>query len=281
MPDVITGNTQVGPTKAEMIAAIAQKELKFAASLLPYVTDVSQFAVKGMKQISFPKLSSFTVQKRPSGVAGDIQALTAGKDTMDLDETAYIAWLVDANDAIQSSLDWELESVRRAAAAHGRGVDLDIITELKAVAGLTLAAGVITRDKVLDAREFLKKNDANMNQVVLAVSPNQESEMLKIAEFSSAEVYGQAVIPSGVIGRVFGVPVITHNGLADGEILMWEKEGAAIGFQRQPAIDEQKAIQYGTGAMLKAMDQLYGVKGLQLGEKGLLATQSPLVVKMV
>lgn len=281
MPDVITGNTQVGPTKAEMIAAIAQKELKFAASLLPYVTDVSQFAVKGMNKISFPKLSSFVVQKRPSGVAGDIQALTAGKDTMDLDEAAFISWLVDANDAIQSSLDWELESVRRAAAAHGRGVDLDIITELKAVAGLTLAAGVITRDKVLDAREFLKKNDANMNQVVLAVSPNQESEMLKIAEFSSAEIYGQAVIPSGVIGRVFGVPVLVHNGLADGEILMWEKEGCAIGFQRQPAIDEQKAIQYGTGAMLKAMDQLYGIKGLQLGEKGLLATQSPLVVKMV
>jgi hypothetical protein len=29
------------------------------------------------------------------------------------------------------------------------------------------------------------------------------------------------------------------------------------------------------------MDQLYGIQGLQLGEKGLLASQSPLVVKMV
>lgn len=281
MPDVITGSTQIGPTKQEVIQAVAQKELKFAAALLPYVTDVSQFAVKGASQLSFPKLGSFTVQKRATGVKGDIQAIAASKDTLALDQRAYISWLVDVNDSIQSTLDWELESVRRAAAAHGRQVDLDLIAELKAVAGLSLTAGNITRDKVLEAREFLKKNDANMNQVVLAVSPNQESEMLKIAEFSSADVYGQAVIPSGVIGRVFGVPVLVHNGLADGEILMWEKEGCAIGFQRPPAIDEQKEIGYGTGAMLKAMDQLYGIKGLQLGEKGLLATQSPLVVKMV
>jgi N4-gp56 family major capsid protein len=281
MPDVITGNTQVGPTKQEVIAAVALKELKFAASLLSYVTDVSQFAVKGASSISFPKLTSFTVQKRATGVKGDIQALSATKDTLALDERAYIAWLVDTNDAIQTTLDWELESVRRAAAAHGRQVDLDIIVELKAVAGLTLAAGNVTRDKILDAREFLKKNDANMNAVVLAVSPNQESEMLKLSEFSAADVYGQAVIPSGVIGRVYGVPVLVHNGLADGEILMWEKEGCAIGFQRQPAIDEQKEIGYGTGALLKAMDQLYGIQGLQLGEKGLLASQSPLVVKMV
>ena len=88
MPDVITGNTQVGPTKQEVIAAIVQKELKFAAKLAGYVTDVSQFAQKGMNQVSFPKLTSFTVQKRATGVAGDIQALTATKDTLALDQRA-------------------------------------------------------------------------------------------------------------------------------------------------------------------------------------------------
>ena len=280
MPDVITGNTQVGPTKQEVIAAIVQKELKFAAKLAGYVTDVSQFAVKGMSQVSFPKLSSFTVEKRATGVAGTIQALTATKDTMSLSERAYVAWLVDANDAIQSTLEWDLEAARRAASAHGRQVDLDLIVALQAAAGLDVGAAPITRDFILNGRAFIKKNDGDLNQTVLVVSPEQEKEMLKISEFTQAQIYGGAVIPNGVIGSVYGMPVITHNGLADGESLLFEKSGCALAFQKVPAMDEQKAIQYGTGATLKAMDQLYGIKALQLGEKGLLATQSPLIVKM-
>jgi hypothetical protein len=280
MPDVITGNTQVGPTKQEVIAAIVQKELKFAAKLAGYVTDVSQFAQKGMNQVSFPKLTSFTVQKRATGVAGDIQALTATKDTLALDQRAYVSWLVDANDAIQSTLDWDLESARRAAAAHGRQVDLDLIVALQAAAGLDVGAAPITRDFILNGRAFIKKNDGDLNQVVLVVSPEQEKEMHKISEFSQAQIYGNAVIPSGVIGSVYGMPVITHNGLADGEALMFEKSGCALAFQKAPAMDEQKAIAYGTGSKLVVLDQLYGIRALQLGEKGLLGTQSPLIVKM-
>lgn len=278
----ITGNTEVAATKQDLIAAVVQKELKFSAKLLSTVTDVSQFALPGMKSISFPKLTSFTVEKRASGVAGTPQVLTSSADKLDLDENAYISWLIDSSDLIQSRIDYQLECASRAAAAHGRQVDLDLIAELLAVAGLDVGPGPITRDKILDGREFLRKNDADLNNSVLVIAPTEEKAMLKIDEFTRAEVYGAgAPIASGVIGRVYGMPVVIHNGLADRTALMYEKTGCAIGFQKAPAYDEQKAIDYGTGAVLSAMDQLYGIKGMQLGEKGLLATQSPLVVKMV
>ena len=45
----VTGNTQLGATKQELIAALVQKELKFQAKLVGTVTDVSPFAVKGSK----------------------------------------------------------------------------------------------------------------------------------------------------------------------------------------------------------------------------------------
>lgn len=280
MADLITGNTQLGPTKQDIIAAVVQKELKFAAKLLPYVTDVSIFAGKGMKQVSFPKLTSFTVVNRASGAAGDASQLTTSLDTLALDKNAYVAWLIDSLDEVQTTIEAQVEFAKRAASAHGRYVDEQIIAVLDAAAGLDVGAAPITRDFVLDMREFLLKNDADMNQCVLAVGPDSEKDMLKISEFTQAQIYGGAVIPNGVIGSVYGIPVLVHNGLSTGKAFMWEKSGVAIAFQKSPAMSEQGANEYGTSAKRVAMDQLFGVAALQKGEKGLLSTQSPLIAEM-
>lgn len=280
MADIITGNTQLAPTKQDIIAAVVQKELKFAAKLLPYVTDVSIFAGKGAKTVSFPKLTSFTVVNRASGVAGDASALTASVDQLALDKNAYVAWLIDSTDEVQSTIQAQVEFARRAAAAHGRYVDEQIIAVLDAAAGLDVGAAPITRDYVLDMREFLLKNDADMNQVVLAIGPDQEKAMLKISEFTQAQIYGGAVIPSGVIGSVYGIPVLVHNGISTGKAFMWEKSGVALAFQMAPNMTSQGANEYGSASVRYAMDQKFGVAALQLGEKGLLGTQSPLIAEM-
>lgn len=284
MADVITGSTQLDPTKMEIIAEMVQRELAFNAKLFPFITDFSFLAGKGAKSVSFPKLTSFTVTNRASGAAGDASALTSSVDTMLLDKNAYVAWLVDSSDEVQSRIDVQAEFAKRAAAAHGRYVDSQIITELDLVAGLNINAGVpadITRDNILDMREFIAKNDGKLESTVLVIPPEQEKAMLKISEFSNADVYGQAVIPSGMIGRVYGIPVIIHNGLGDAQqAYMFEKEGMSIAFQKAPNMSAQMANEYGSNAVRYAMDQLFGVKGLQLGEKGLGATVSPLVAKL-
>lgn len=280
MPDVITGNTQTGPTKAEVISAYAQKELKHAAMLSPYAYDVSRFAQPGADSISFPKLTSFIAEKRASGAKGTIQALNSSKDTLSLSESAFIAWLIDANDKIQTTLDWDLECAGRAGGELGRTFDADLVSAAKTAAGLSLT-GAITRDKVLQMREFIKKNDGVLAQTVMVVSTTVETALLKIDEFTRADViYGNTAVSDGLIGKLYGMPVFSYNGLADGDALIWEKNGLAYGFQKVITMDEQKAIEYGTGAMLKAMDNLYGVSALQKGEKGLGATLSPLITKL-
>lgn len=290
----VTGDTQLAPTKQDIISAAVQRELKEGSYLPGLFLDVSNFAGKGMKSISFPKLTSFTVEERASGAAGTIQDLTSSIDTLNLDKRAYISWLVDSNDEIQSTIDFQTESAMRASKAHSRFVDDTCIAELLNVASLSINAGVpadIARDDVLAMRRRLMENNANMNDVALIIPPAQEEAMLKINEFSSAEVYGSAVIPSGMIGRVYGIPVYVHNspalddaGNGFQQAIMAEKEGLAVGFQRRPNFDEEKAIAYGTGAMLQAVDQLFGVKGCQLGvstDKHVVAAgKSPLVVKL-
>jgi hypothetical protein len=276
----VTGNTQLLQTKADLISALVQKELAFQAKLLPTITDVSVFAVKGAKSVSFPKFTSFTVENRASATAGTIQDLTSTKDQLDLNIRAYVSWLVDSTDEIQSSVDVQAEYIKRASAAHARYLDTQIIAVLEANAGFDVGATPITQGLILDAREELVKNHADLNALTMLIGPDSEKVMLSIADFVRADAYGNSNLPSGTIGKVYGMPVVVHAGVAAGKAYWYEKSGCAIAFQKSPQYDEQKEISYGTGAMLAAVDQLFGVKALQLGQLGKGATESPLIVKM-
>lgn len=280
MADLITGNTQLTATKQDLIAAVVQRELAFQAKLSPYFTDVSMFAAPGAKQISFPRLSSFTVIDRASGVQGDASVLTASVDTLLLDLNGYVAWIIDSSDAIQSSIAASLEFAKRAAAAQARFVDTSIIAELESVGVPTTTAGNLTAAVVLEMQETLLENDAIASDLAMFIAPAQRTVLLQISEFKSAEVYGgAAMIPSGVVGSLYGMPVVVHNGLTAQQYFMAEKSGLAYGFQMAPSYSEQMANEFGSQAKRCVLDQLFGVEGMQKGLKGVLAGQSPLVIK--
>ena len=279
MADVIIGNTQTVATKQDLISQIAQRELKAAAIFSSYFTDVSNFAVKGSKSISFPKLGSFTAAKRGSGVTLDAQGITASVDTLALDIPAYIKWIVDPNDEVQSTLDWELETVSRAASAHGRLFDQELRAVVLAEAAQCAAAGAITKAKILEMRQYLKKNEANMDQVTLFVAADQLTALLSIDEFTRAEVYGAAVIQTGLLGRVYGIPVVETNQLEDGEYFMAERGAIGYGFQKSPAYGEQDELDFGVGCKKRAMDALYGIKGMQVGQAEAAPTESALMIR--
>lgn len=281
MADVIHGNTQIGASKMDLITAIALRELQFMAKLAPTVTDYSSFAIKGAKSVKIPKLGSFSVTNRASGVAGDASVLSpnAAVDTIDLDWNAYIAYIVDSSDEIQSTVEWQSELARRAAGAHGRYVDTQIIAVLEAAGVATTTAGAFTYDIAREMRQAYITNDGDLSQAVFLLGPDQESNALDQDEFKRAEVFGQAVIPSGIIGRILGIPVMVHNGVAASTFYLYGKEAVGLAFQKGPQVSEQQANEYGSGAMRVAMDQLFGVDALYKGLKGVLATQSPLIIK--
>lgn len=279
MADAITGNTQLSATKQDVIAAIVQKELQFSAKLLPYVSDLSMFAIKGAKSVKIPKLTSFTAVDRASGAAGDATVLTSSVDTIDLDQNAYVAWVIDSSDEVQTMIDAQIEFARRAASAHGRFVDAYAITKAEAAGVAITSTGDITRDIVLEMRKKLLGYDGDLGQASFWISPDQEAALLAVDEFTRAEVYGQPVIPNGVIGRLYGIPVVVHNGLASQQYFLVEKNGLAVAFQKAPAMSQQPANEFGTSAMRVAMDQLFGMSALQVAEKSVGAGKSPLIIK--
>lgn len=279
MADVLIASAQTAATKMALIVDMAQKELVAKAIFSSYFTDVSSFAQKGMKSIGFPKLSSFVVGERASGTTLDAQAISSSVETLLLDTPAYIKWIIDPNDAIQSTLNWELETVSRASGAHGRYFDGKIRAKVIADAAEVAAIGDISRDNVLEMREYLKKNEADMNNVTLFVAATELTNLLKIDEFSRADVYGSPVTQTGMLGRVFGINVVETNSLSDGEFFMAEKGAIAYGFQKAPAYGEQDELDFGVGCKKRALDSLYGCKSLQIGEAFAAPTKSALMIK--
>lgn len=282
MADVITGNTQLGATKQELIASLVQKELAFRARLLGTVRDVSSFAVRGAKSISFPKLTSFTVINRTEGSQGDASALTATVDTMLLDKNAYIAYIIDSMTEIQANINAQLEYAGYAARAHARYVDLQIIDAIKSGARSfvnTFAnTADVTYNNILAMRSTLMKADADMSRLTLLASPAQDEAIFKLDEFKRSDVYGSGNIPTGEIPRILGMRYEVHSGLGDDDLYIYEQDSLAVGFQKAPNVSEQGANEYGSDAVRVAVDQLFGVKPMLTGLKGAASGKSALIV---
>lgn len=282
------GNTELAATKQEIIAEIAQRALIQSSKYLGTIRDVSNRAVKGASSISFPKYSSlFSVENRASATAGTNQQSAFSKDTMNLDIRAHIQWLIDSDDEIESTLDVMREYITQAAQEHGRDLDARTIVKMEADAITTTTAGDVTQDVVLEMRRVLLKNKANANQLFMQVSPKQEANLLKIDPFVSAEKYGTAIIPDGVLGTIYNVNIVMNTELGDDQYFMYDSDGFAVGFQRQPQFDEVNAPSYGAGAKQQVLTQKYGLKSLQVGVPGgfladgttALTTQSAFIVK--
>lgn len=281
MADTIIGSTQTADTKQELIDSMAQKELKGAAVLAQYFTDVSKFAKKGMKSISFPSLGSFTAAVRASGGTNDAQAISDAVDTLSLDIPAYLKWIIDSNDEMQSTLDWDLECIARAASAHGRLFESKVLAVVTAEAAQTAARAAISKAQIKEMRLYLKKNMADMKKVRLFVSPEDYDVLLGIDEFVKADINGETrALADGVVGRVYGIPVVELDLLASQEYFMAEEGAIVYGFQKGLQVGEQANIDTGVGSKKKAMDCLYGVKGLQIGNgPAVQASKSPLMIK--
>ncbi len=281
MSDVITGNTELGATKQTLIANIVQKELAFKAKLTPYFTDLSSLALPGFDRISVPKLSSFTVVDRAEGSKGDATALTSAVDTLLLDQNLYVSYIIDAVTAIQSNIPAQIEFARRAAAAQARAVDEKLIAEMRSVAFSFINVGSdvnVSYSNLTTMVRELEENDAEIADCVFLVSPAQKEAMFALSEVKQAQNFGQATLPSGVIGTFLGIPVVMHNGLAAKELFLAEKSGLAFAFQKNASYGEQPEIEYGVGAMRAAVDMLMGVKGMQLAQKGAASGKSPLII---
>lgn len=275
----VTGNAALAATKQDVISALVQKELSSSSILAPTIEDVSRFAAKGAKTVSFPKAASFTVEDRASGAQATIQNLTYAVDTLTLDKVATVSWLIDDQDALESVIDVDAEYALRASRAHGVFLDQQIVAQLEAAGDATTTAGNISDAIILEMRAKILRQKADRRLLSLAISPEDEAIMLAINKFTLADQYGMAVVQSGAFGFIYGMPVYVTPELASQQFFLYEKSGIAMAFQRGPTLGERPAPEYGATSSLKTLDQKFGVKALQINLQGVGATESAMIVK--
>ena len=151
---------------------------------------------------------------------------------------------------------------------HGnklKNFDTLVIAGLEADSTATTTVGAITKDIVLEMRETLLTAEADPNQLTLLVGPDSESTLLGISEFVEADKYGSSAIPTGVLGRLYGVEVRMSTQIAASTFYMYDKDGYGFAIQRSLNMGERDAPEYGSTAVLKTMDIKWGHDQLQNG----------------
>lgn len=273
MGDQIIDATEVSVTRMDYIVETVQRELAAQAKVRPLVSDVSEFALPGNVSISFPKLGSLSVQKLSEGQAADAQALTASEDQLDLDQLATVQFILKKQSELQSRLRFEDAMLTRAASAHARQVDTDI---LEAMASGAASGNDVTyngsdiEDNILDVVKALDEANAPEEGRFLVFRPAQKKLILSVANFVQAERYGSNIaVVKGELGMAYGLRFVMSNisttTFVDDTMIGFHREALAIGFQMDPTVDEEKAIKWGAGSKRIAVDQLYGYKVMQSG----------------
>jgi hypothetical protein len=270
-------------TKNDLIVSAVQKNLIEKSILAGTVRDVSAFAVKGSKSFEVPKLSNFTVTNRAFGASADSQNLVDSTDSIALNNNAYIAWLYDSRDNYQSTIEYKVEAAMRASLSHAKYVDEQVLATIDAVAGVEVSAAAFTtvKEQVLEMRRQLLQNGADISRMTLAIGADKEAEMLAEQDFIRADFYGSANVRTGQIGQIYGIPVVISRLIVGDEMKCYDADGIGLAFQGGVEMSEQDANEYGASSKRIAMDQIFGLGGLELGEQGVGATVSPLVAKLV
>jgi hypothetical protein len=279
MADLIHGDVELGATKETRIAAVVQRELIEGAVVAPRCMDWSFLAEPGAKEIEIPKGDSFTVLNRTEGSPGDASVITYDTDLLPLDFNAYISWVVDYKSKTQSRIDVQLQNAARAGRAHSAYLDSQLVVKAEAAGQATTTVGAISYAIILEMMETFLSNEGNVDQATLLVGIDSWAALMDINEFKSAEVYGSANIPSGVIGKVHGVDVVRSTKVGASSFYLYDKDALGFGIQNGPSFSEQMANEFGSQAKRNVLDQLFGTWAGFLGQKGAGAAESALIIK--
>ena len=260
--------TSAAITGQDSISSLVQVKLRGNSVLAGLFSDVSSFANAGDKTISFPRrTNSFTVQKLRGSQKGDDQESIFALDELALDQEAHIQWAIKKFDQARAKVEILRESIDEATVSHALGLDSDIYDALDAsIYADNQLSGALTQDKIVDIltqASIIKMPKMNRAWIF---SNNEYGNLLKIDGFVDASKSGMEIVRTGQIGTLYGVPVFESDTLAAAKCYLVQKQALFYGFGANPSLEDQKAIEYGTGSRRWVLDQLYGIKAVNEGK---------------
>lgn len=282
MADALTGVTETSATARALVESMAQKYLIQESKMMGLVTNYSSLAVPGSSSLKLPKAGGFTVADKAENTAASAQVSAFSVDTLNFNVHRVVQFLVEDFANTQASVDVIAEYVLRASKDLALDIDNKIIAQLRLgsasapdheIAFTDATNEDIELADILNARKLLMIQNIDPRECYLAVGPDQEANMLKIANFIEAEKYGSnSPIMNGEIGMVYGMKVIVHTSLAN-EALAWHPSAAA--FALQQGIRVQKDYDLAQLANRYSLDYMGGFTVLDGGKRNVHITETP------
>ena len=255
-------------TGQDSISSLVQVKLRKNSVLSNIFTDVSSFANPGDKSISFPRWQNqFQVQKLQGAQKGDDQEAIFDLDKLELTEEAHIQWVIKKFDQARAKVAILSQAIDEATLQHALSLDTDIYNEFVGnIDGDNILAGSIDQDKIVDM--ITRANVVRMPAMGRSwlFGNNSYGTLLKIDGFVDSSKSNMEVTRTGQIGVLYGYPVFQSDTVGLGESFLVHNAALFYGFGEQPAVEDESAIKYGTGARRWVMDQLYGVKSVNTGK---------------
>lgn len=274
MADALLGKTEVDAVSQELIlGAMVQQQLLQEAMLLPTVTVYS--APNGVDKLKIPRAGNFTVNDKSENTAVDAQILTYATDDLALDKHKVIQVLVEKMALKQSAVSIYSDIASRAGKGLALQLDTDIIAALVATSAsapdhrIAFAGASIAGVDILEAIRLLKVQNVMTKECYLGINPTEEKAMLQISDFVRADGYGNgSAIQNGVLGSIYGLKVLVHNGFTAGNAVAWHPSHVGVGIQAQVEFDQDKDL--GNLSTRLSWDTIYGTKTLDSGKRGVL-----------
>lgn len=280
-PADVHSDAELGATKADFIAAIVQKYLVQGSMLANVGTDYSRLCGKGKQSVKLPNSDVFVPTNRVAGQAAPKQKITYGGDVLTPDHIPTVNAVFDWADDIQSVINNIEVAIENAALGHQRYYDAAVRTECLGAGIETGAANeAMSYDLLRLIRKDLKSVDGNFRGITLVMSAAHFDTYLGLNEVKAQDQYGpNQAIKEGVSARILGMDIIEDVDLADNEWFAVRNDGLGYGFWRGAKVKMAEALDFGTDSMQIVIDQMFGIKALQIEKAGAPATKSPLILR--
>lgn len=275
----IMGVTEIDAvSQREIMANMVQQYLQAAAAFPQRVMTFT--AAPGNKSVDIPRTGGFSVGNKTENTAVTAQVLTWAVDNLPLNKHRVIQVNLEKIANLQSKVAQELQIAERAGLDLAYDTDLQIVAEFYAAASASSpdhiiayansgGANTMGAADVLNAKRLLDIQKVPQDGRFLAVDPTAYSELLSVSDFVRVDAIGanntSEGIRPGVVGRIYGFEVFMSQAVTEDQNIAFHRSALAYGVQQ--GVTYETDLDLPNLAQLHSFDQIYGLKGLDLGKR--------------
>ena len=168
--------------------------------------------------IRMPRISRLGVRPKVLKAPVEYQSITENEWSMTVNRYMESSFMIEDIVNIQAHTNLRQEYTRETGLALARDIDYRVMAERAAIIGADATSHIVStvplaKADILAAIEILDRRRVPKEGRVFIITPAHYSSLLNIDEFINADYVSSTPVETGMIGRVYGIPVVVDNNI--------------------------------------------------------------------